>query len=643
MSSLVHYKPEVKQTLRINEEKIKAGSSLDMIADIDSLNLSPDDHGQIENITFALPYEIETKWEKGTIWECFKKTASIYPDVICMQTNEEISFTYREVLHAASCAARIFGQAGIRKGMRVAVRCESQVDFILISLGLYALGAVKIALSESIGIYEESYKLSKVHADLLIEDKVLHSTDSAFEYDGSTLVIDWSNAHARGNIERWIYDLEHSVSTIKAACSLPNDEQENELVNSLPDDICDIFFTSGSTGAPKAVGLSHDMMLRSAWANCLNRKFSMGYRLCIPLPLSHVYGYIDGFLAIIQVAGTMLLPAKKLTPGELVEFVKDSSAQDILLVPNLAIAMIEYIQDHPTLFPYLEAVYCSASSCPDWLWASIRSTFNVSRITTGYGMTEVCGASFQTLSGDSDEILINTVGRLMDGGSAGIPELEGRTIEYKTIDNETGRTLPQGETGELCCRGVSVFKGYLENDAANAKAFDSDGWFHTGDIGRIDKNGYLHLEGRTSETYKINGENVSPWFVERIVGKCPLVKRICIVGIPEARYGEVGAAFIELTIDTSSNRREVKNFCKNALARFQIPKYYFFVSADFWPTNETGKVVRPRLSNYAKRVLNDYVGEKTTSAKKKEIIQPETNDQFNSSYLPMKLSADFRV
>lgn len=542
-------------------------------------------------------------WEKQTVWQCFEKSAQRWPNVPCMEIETGISYSYKQVQEAAVHAATMLSQLGVKANTRVAVRCESSVDLIILSLALYCLGAVKIALSESMGIYEEAYKLANVDAELLIEDVTLHASEEVFDFDGATLVFDWSHAHATGSIEQWIFDLEHPVLIKNAGyCACKGVAHKDFHV--CADEVADIFFTSGSTGAPKAVGLSHDMMLRSAWANCLNRAFSSGYRLCIPLPLSHVYGYIDGFLAVIQVGGTMLLPSKKLSPGDLVGFVKNSSAQDILLVPNLAMAMIESMREYPATFPYLEALYCSASSCPNWLWSALRTTFHVDRITTGYGMTEVCGASFQTAPRDSDAVLTQYVGKLMYAGAAGSHDLQDGTIVYKVIDSETGLEVSPGEAGELCCRGLTVFRGYLNNDEANEKSFDSEGWFHTGDIGRINSQGYLQLEGRTSETYKINGENVSPRFVERILDTSDLIKRIRIVGVPEARYGEVGAAFIELVDDNPENRESVREFCVSALARFQVPKYYFFVDEDFWPCNDTGKIVRPILRDRAIKHLS---------------------------------------
>lgn len=546
-------------------------------------------------------------WRKQTVWESFEEAADRWPTQPFLETSDGLRFTYEEVRHIANRTASALASNGIGQGNCVAVRCTNTVEFIIISLALYAVGAVKVALSNAMGSYELAFKLKEINADVLIEDSSIHiELDESSEYKGSTLVINWNNACENKNFEQWVFSIEHP--RVSTNVKLPHRSISGEALyaSDLPDKVTDIFFTSGSSGNPKAVGLSHDMMLRSAWANAVNRNFYPGYRLCIPLPFSHVYAYIDGFLSLMQVGGTVLLLTDKPKAKQLISYLASSGACDVLLVPNLAIAMIEYLVDNPIDLPCLDAVYCSASSCPDWLWSEMKDKFGVSRITTGYGMTEVCGASFQTLVNDTEEILVQSVGKLIDSGSAGLTCWQGHTIMYKTIDPETGIDLPEGEPGELCCRGLTVFRGYINNPKANKNAFDDCGWFHTGDLGFIDQQGYLHLIGRTSETYKINGENVSPRFVEKIAGGCGLIRRIRIVGVPEARYGEVGAAFVELEKDTSLARQEVRDYCASELARYQIPKYFFFVNGDFWPCNETGKVVRTELKKKAIELISQH-------------------------------------
>lgn len=615
------------------------------------LSLSKGDNSRLQHAFWPIPSleAIKPIWRKQTIWESFQEVARRWPQNICITSGDSVCYTYEQVLNAVQAVVEVLRLSGLRQGDCVAVRCNSGIHFSLLSLVLYALGISKVVLSSSMGSYELAYKLKKTNAILLLEDSSLYdlshteickncsvvsiawdvsqvdhckkklsqvNSDESTQIQSNKVSLDRSESNqCSANLsqiesDQIPYSLQQWISAMADAAQaihLPSNRQTCSLGllnRHASDEVADIFFTSGSTGNPKAVGLSHDMMLRSAWANCVNRRFHFGYRLCVPLPLSHVYGYIDGFLAVMQVGGTLITPSRKMKSYELLSLVQKTYAEDILLVPNLAIGMVEYLKDHPSTFSSLKTVYCSASSCPDWLWGAMKECFGVENVTTGYGMTEVCGASFQSRYGCSNEELSSSVGYLLQAGCAGVPELCNRTIEYKVINPETGQDVSAGEVGELCCRGVTVFPGYINSAEATEKAFDSDGWFHVGDLGYFDTSGCLTLVGRTSETYKINGENVSPRFVENLIKKCIVVKDVRIVGVPEDRYGEVGVAFVELDNDNiSENQKIVYDFCRTELARYQVPKYYFFVDEDFWPRNETGKVLRPVLKKEAIRLL----------------------------------------
>lgn len=543
-------------------------------------------------------------WKEKTIWDAFLDTSSRCSNSSYICTDDNVVLTYKETQECAIHTAVSLKNIGVSSGMRVAIRCSDTLDYIILSLALYSLGALKISLSNGMAIPELAYKLSVSGAEVLIEDSSLfESQDNYKDFNGTVVVVNWHYADQCKYAVRWELALRFPVFVSNMPL-MKNKTLDTSSFAPLPNEISDIFFTSGSSGYPKAVGLSHDMMLRSAWSNCLNRGFSRDYRLCIPLPFSHVYAYIEGFLSVMLVGGTILVPSGKIKAKDLVSFMALFQANDVLLVPNLAINILEHLENNATDLSSLKKAYCSASSCPDWLWSRMKNELGLDSITTGYGMTEVCGASFQTQQGDSEEIISHTVGKLLDAGAAGSEELGGHTIEYKVVDPETGENLSGDQVGELCCRGITVFKGYIGNETATSDSFDENGWFHTGDLGHIDSRGYLWLEGRMSDSYKINGENVSPRFIEKIINDCCIVSRACIVGVPEARYGEVGVAFVELKHDSMANRLKVRDYCNAELAKYQVPKYFLFVHGDFWPCGETGKTDRCKLRQLAINHLN---------------------------------------
>jgi fatty-acyl-CoA synthase len=204
---------------------------------------------------------------------------------------------------------------------------------------------------------------------------------------------------------------------------------------------------------------------------------------------------------------------------------------------------------------------------------------------------------------DKDDILAVRVGKVLYGGSAGADDLNGNVIEYKIIDGESGDEMPAGEFGELVCRGPIVTRGYYHNPGATSKVMMKEGWMKTGDIGRIDENGYLHYLGRCNDLYKINGENVSPLFLDKIISKCQNVKCVETVGVPDEKLGWIGVAFIDAVNDDREGREQIKTYCREKLAPYQLPKYYFFLSSKEWPRTVTGKVQKYKLRELAQRLL----------------------------------------
>lgn len=529
-------------------------------------------------------------WEKKTIWKCFEATAQRFPDQEFIVAEDGTIFTYQSAREYALRIARSLTVIGVRPGDHVAmqiINCPAQA---LVALAISAIRAVKVAVNISLGPKELSYILDQSQSKYLVTGCQARLADvqtglklaiilpgGACEVDAPLLP--WKAFLAAGEEEDVI---------------LPGSDGEGYA-----DEVSDIIYTSGSTSAPKGVLLTHDMLLRSAFASCRNRGFELGRRVFVPLPMFHVYGYVEGMLAAILVGGAVLLRKGKFLPEPVLDFMVKARANDILSVPAQMIALINHLREQPADLPDLHAVYCSASVCPAWVWPGIRETLGVSDVITGYGMSEVCGASMQTRPGDSDEILRTRVGHLLPGGCAGFAEYGGCQLEYQVVDQKTGFRCPPGEPGELWCRGAVVTKGYFDRPEVNAKTFTADGWMKTGDCGRFDEEGYLILSGRVDDMYKINGENVSPKFLEDTLGNCPAVDIVEVVGVPDEKHGYVGAAFLQLHEDTPERRAETEAYCQSHLAKFQIPKYYIYMNTADWPRTATGKVQKFRLRQMA--------------------------------------------
>ena len=534
-------------------------------------------------------------WEKRTIYSFFETTAQRFPQHDFVVQDNRPCYSYSQALIQTRSMAKALLAAGIRAGDHVALMMTNCAEQIFISLALSMLGAVKIPVNIALGRYELSYILDQSDSQYFISAYPVTLMPEKMPNKLKTVIL--AGGHPYQGAALTI----HSLQALLAEGVQIEDVVLDHLTagDDHAEDISDMICTSGSTGAPKGVPLTHDMLMRSAFSSCLNRGFEVGRRIYVPLPLFHCYGYIEGLLAAILVGGAILLRFHKFVAHEVVDFMRAYRANDILSVPSLMITLIRHLEEHPAQIKDLHAVYCSAALCPAWVWPGIRRHLQVDDLITGYGMTEVCGASMQTEPTDGDACLCTRVGKLLPGGCSGFAEYGGYQLQYRVVDLLTGQDCPEGVPGELQCRGSTVTKGYYNNSAVNQKVFLPDGWFCTGDVGMFDSNGYLILSGRTNDMYKINGENVSPKFLEDIIGHCDAISMVEIVGIPSTKYGAVGVAFVQLKTECPQNREIVEQYCRENLAQFQIPRHYIYLNSKDWPLTATGKVQKYRLRQMA--------------------------------------------
>lgn len=541
----------------------------------------------------------------STIWGAFEHAVCRAPEREFLVCADGRAYTYQEAIAQSREVARAFERLGICRGDYVALKMMNGPELVVIELALAKLGAVKVLITPALGEYEFSYQLKRSNAKVLICDSDV-LLDRQLLSDALELMILATGKRygGKGAPAIRIIDLGDVMRETGAHDSVSDEEPLKAHAESRvsadsqsvhPDDVCDVLFTSGSTGDPKGVCLTNKMVMSAAFGNCLNRGFEDGRRVFVPLPLSHVYAYVEGLLSCLIVGGTVLLSPAKLSPTEALEFIKRTRANDMLTVPSLMIKYLEVLEVEPKDFPDLHAVYCSADNCPIWVWSAIRERFRIWDVITGYGMTETSGASLQSHPSDDDEVLIQCVGTFL-------PDTDGtgHLVEYRVADVRTGEILPPGSEGELQCRGSSVTRGYCNDPAATSRLFTEDGWLRTGDIGQFDEQGYLRLAGRLKDSYKINGENVSTHFVEQVLGTFAGAEQVSVIGFPEENLGAVGVVFVQLEQDDPEKREQFKQYCAEKLARYQVPKYYFFLQEDQWPCSTVGKIEKTRLANSVK-------------------------------------------
>ncbi len=362
-----------------------------------------------------------------------------------------------------------------------------------------------------------------------------------------------------------------------------------------PADVADILYTSGTTGSPKGVLITHDASQRTGYASALTRAMEDGRRILFSLPCYHMFGYVEGLMAAIMVGGA-IIPQTAFDPGRYLAGIERHRATDILCVPTMTVALLE----HPDLahrdLSSLRAILSGAAPAPVWLWEKVRDGLGVDEIVTGYGMTEQGGAMTLSLPEDPLDVMATTVGRVKMAGSAGIPERDGDLTEFRTLDLLTGDPLPDGEEGELAARGPTNMLGFWGKPEETVLALSDEGWVRSGDLGIARPDRYLVLTGRSKELYKSGGELVMPKEVEEVLSRHPGVSQAYAVGVADDRWGEIGVACIVRKPGVEVEADELIALCKEQLARFKVPRRVVFLAAEELPATPTGKVQKFRLA-----------------------------------------------
>ncbi|MFL6024120.1 MAG: class I adenylate-forming enzyme family protein [Marmoricola sp.] len=360
----------------------------------------------------------------------------------------------------------------------------------------------------------------------------------------------------------------------------------------LPTDVGDMLYTSGSTGSPKGVLVTHDAVLRTAYASALTRAYDDGRRVLFSLPCYHMFGYVEGLLSVMYVGGAVI-PQTTFSAAGYLAGIERHRAHDILCVPTMAVALVESPARLTTDLSSLDAILCGSAPAPVWLWEQVEKDFGVSEIVTGYGMTECGGAMTLTLPEDPLVLTSTTVGRPKLAGSAGVDGTDALVV-YGTADPESGEVLPDGQVGELFSTGPTTMLGFYAKPQETALALRGNR-LYSGDLGRVRPDGYLELTGRSKELYKSGGELVMPKEIEEILAGHPGVSQVFAIGLVDDRWGEIGCAVIVRAPGSQLDEDDVIAFCKDRLARFKVPRRVVFLDAEELPTTATGKVQKFKL------------------------------------------------
>ena len=341
------------------------------------------------------------------------------------------------------------------------------------------------------------------------------------------------------------------------------------------DDPVNIQFTSGTTGSPKGVTLTHHNILNNGYFVGRAMRLTEADRICIPVPLYHCFGMVMGNLASVTLGATMVYPGEGFDPLVTLQTIEREKCTALYGVPTMFIAEL----DHPEFSTFdlssLRTGIMAGAPCPIEVMRRVNEQMNMRDITIAYGMTETSPVSFQSATDDPLERRVSTVGRILPH------------VEVKVVDLE-GRVVPRGARGELCTRGYSVMLGYWDEAEKTSDVLDASGWMHTGDIAIIDDEGYCNIVGRIKDMVIRGGENLYPREIEEFLYRHPKIQDVQIFGVADHRYGEELCAWVRIRPGESLTADEIRGFCQGQIAHNKIPRYVEFV--DEFPMTVTGKI-----------------------------------------------------
>ena len=511
-----------------------------------------------------------------------------------------LRYTYRELNEVCRTVAKGLLAMGVKKGDHLSIWAYNVPEWVVLQFATAKIGAVLVTVNTSYKSSELEYILQQSDSTTLFMVKSYKDSDYVetvysvvpelaesqpgtlntpkLPYLKNVIFIGDNTPAGMLNVGS-LLDLGQTVSDSELAC-----------VEATLDchDTINMQYTSGTTGFPKGVMLTHYNLINNGYfiGECM--KFTEKERLCIPVPFFHCFGSVLAVMACVTHASTMV-PLEIFDPLKVLQTVEKEKCTALHGVPTMFIAELE----HPAFADFdltsLRTGIMAGSVCPIEVMKRVVKDMHITEITSVYGQTESSPGITQTRTEDSIELRVATVGRALPGA------------EVKIIDIETGAVLPPGKQGELCARGYMVMKGYYKMPEETARVIDAEGWLHTGDLAIMDENGYCKITGRIKQMIIRGGENIYPKEIEEFLYTHPKVSDVQIYGVPDRKFGEQVMAAIILKKGAEMTEEEVREFCKGKIANYKIPRYVRFV--DSYPMTASGKIQKFKMREMAIKEL----------------------------------------
>lgn len=541
-------------------------------------------------------------WEKYslidlTFPQVLDRMVDEFPDQYAFRyTTQDYTRTYSEFRDDVDTFARSLIALGVKPGDHVAIWATNVPQWFITFWATVKIGAVLVTVNTAYKIHEAEYLLrqSDTHTLVMIDGY----KDSDYVSIIKELCPELETAEAGKPLYIKRLPFLRNIITIDSrqkgcltwdeavalAERTPVEEVYRRAFSIHKDDVCNMQYTSGTTGFPKGVMLTHFNVVNNGKTigDCMD--FSTADRLLIHVPMFHCFGMVLAMTAAMT-HGVTMSPMPYFSPKQSLDCINREKITACHGVPTMFIAMLEHEDFAKTDFSHMRTGIMAGSPCPIKVMQDVVDKMNMKEITIVYGQTEASPGCTQSRVDDPIELRVNTVGRALPG------------VECKIVDPVTNEDLPPNTDGEFVARGYNIMKGYYKMPEATASVIDEDGWLHTGDMARMDENGYFKITGRIKDMIIRGGENIYPKEIEDFIYTHPKVSDVQVIGVPDKQYGEEIMACVILKEGVEMTIEELRDYVRTNMAKHKTPKYVAFV--DEFPMNAAGKILKYKMREWA--------------------------------------------
>jgi fatty-acyl-CoA synthase len=538
-----------------------------------------------------------------TLGDLLDETVAKYGDHDALvYADRDFRLTYRQFNDLVDEMAKGLMALGVEKGEKVAVWATNIPFWVTLQFATARIGAILLTVNTNYKSAELAYLLQQSETENLFIIDGFQDTDyinTVYELVPELKTCQRGRLKSKafpclkrvGFLGQEKHRGMYTIPEIRSLAVMVSDDEFAERKRSLsPHDVVNMQYTSGTTGFPKGVMLTHYNIGNNGYWIGKNQKFTEKDRVCLPVPLFHCFGCVLGVLAAVN-HGTCMVILEGFDPVMVMASVEKEKCTALYGVPTMFIALL----DHPLFdkfdFSSLRTGIMAGSNCPVHVMEQVIDRLHMTDVTICYGLTEASPVVTYTRIDDDIRLRVETVGRALPH------------IEVRITDPETGQPLAPGQQGEICCRGYNIMKGYYNNPEATKKAIDGDGWLHTGDLGVMDDQGNLSITGRHKDMIIRGGENIYPREIEEFLIRMDGIRDVQVAAVPSEKYGEEVGAFIIPKEGVDLQPSDVVDFCRGKISRYKIPRYVHFLTE--YPMTASGKIQKYKLTEMSEQIWPD--------------------------------------